>query len=529
MPSASSADGRNRSGWLMSSSALSAAFYEIVGRGRTIIPRERWPPLAARRTRWRSGPWTRGSSSRCRARVPRRGLGPRRGCRRDAGRRRALPLAPLPPLVTRQSDPSSLAPTATSAGSVTLNVGNPLLEPGRSRGSPSTSASCYNPRIALERATPMAPRIGSPPPPFPVGSVDPRRRRPWHPSACPPSGRAISPPVPGPAPPRLPTVTPCDPLAEAWHPLCSGRAHDGCRHPGVRTGRRVAGSLAGTVADQSGAILPGVDVTLKNNSTGAVSHASPTPRASSRSHHSNRGPTRDGFADGLQDRPAARRRGRRRRPVLAEEDHARHRRVQGDGRRDWRDPARASRVGDGLHDADDRANFESTAGDSKHAGLRRLSAGRQHQQIRPPLDSDGPAVQRHQHHHRRHERPGQRLQVDRGPLCHYPPPHGRHRRSRGLDGQRGRRQHGPRCRPNPLATRSGTNRFQGSAYGYYRRPRGTPTTGSTNATDCRETKSNLDVQGFRLGGLSRETRCSSSSTTSSSTCRKRRRCSAGRS
>jgi hypothetical protein len=28
------------------------------------------------------------------------GLGPRRGCRRDAGRGCALPLAPLPPLVT---------------------------------------------------------------------------------------------------------------------------------------------------------------------------------------------------------------------------------------------------------------------------------------------------------------------------------------------------------------------------------------------------------------------------------------------
>ena len=37
-------------------------------------------------------------------------------------------------------------------------------------------------------------------------------------------------------------------------------------------GAAVAGSLFGMVADASGAILPGVDVTLKNNSTGAVSH-----------------------------------------------------------------------------------------------------------------------------------------------------------------------------------------------------------------------------------------------------------------
>ncbi len=80
-----------------------------------------------------------------------------------------------------------------------------------------------------------------------------------------------------------------------------------------------------------------------------------------------------------------------------------------------------------------------------------------------------------------------------------------------------------------FATRSGTNRFQGSGYGYYRRPDWNTNYWFNERDGLPKDKVAVNTQGFRVGGPDQaRTSCSTSSTTSSSACPARRRRAAAR-
>ena len=168
-------------------------------------------------------------------------------------------------------------------------------------------------------------------------------------------------------------------------------------------------TLSGLVADAQKAVIPGADVLAKNNATGAEFRA--VTDEGGRFTIASVPPgtyTRHRLADGLQDRPAARRHGPDRHAGVGERD-ARSRPARGDRRRDGRHRDRADAERERVDDASQVKQIQQLPVIT-HTALdygRQPAGRRDSRQQHPRFDHQRPADNGHQHHARRRQRAGQ--------------------------------------------------------------------------------------------------------------------------
>ena len=191
-------------------------------------------------------------------------------------------------------------------------------------------------------------------------------------------------------------------------------------------------SLTGTVVDQSGGVIPGAEIKIKNNATGAEFTTITTesgifniPSLAPGTYTATVSMT--SFKQSVIQNVV----------LVAGSPttirvHARGGRIQRDGRGAGRGRDRADVHGDDRDDARDQPDFEPADGDAQRDGLPGHAAGREHDRRRAQLELLQHARAGRQHHGGRREHEGQHL---RGQLLqlHQPAP-GCHAGSDRIDG-----------------------------------------------------------------------------------------------
>lgn len=187
----------------------------------------------------------------------------------------------------------------------------------------------------------------------------------------------------------------------------------------------VTTSLSGSVVDSSGGIVPGADITAKNNATSAISSAVSNENGSFTIPALNPGTyTVTVSLMGFKTAVLGGRRAERRDAGVGARD-ARGGHARRDGRRAGRQRNHPDAVTRCVRDDGRQPDHQSSALEPQRARLRHLPAGRADAGWQPRFADQWSAEECHCHHLGRRQRSGQPPQVDRRLLRDHQPAAGR--------------------------------------------------------------------------------------------------------